>query len=117
MRRRLHTHSRFNPVHKWIGVIFWGLGVLGCAASNTGPALDDYKSRYWQGTYYFSVKDSPTSIKCSIDAGYQSPADVPVVYQEQDAATIFTSEKDLEKISALKRQCFEKSKHVFSAAD
>lgn len=89
------------------------LTLQACSNGPKKPTLSDLKSRYWKGTYYYSVKESPTSIKCSISPEYVSASDVPVSYQGEDARSIFTSDEDQEKITALQRQCLEKSRETY----
>lgn len=89
------------------------VGLVGCSHQPNRLTLADLKSRYWQGTYYLSVSQSPTSIKCSVSDKYQTRQDVPVWYQGKDANLLFTRDEDLSKIDALRSQCFLKSKQLF----
>lgn len=107
--------GRFYRPSKSLNVVLVMMLALfqACANAPRQPVLDDLKSRYWKGTYYLSVKESPTSIKCSVDPDYPNAQAVPVIYKSQDATMLFTTDEDQEKIKALQQQCFEKSKEVF----
>jgi hypothetical protein len=85
--------------------------LVACASPSTKPTLSDLKSRYWKGTYYLSVKESPTSIKCVVDEGYESPASVPVLYNGKDATQMFITEDDQAKIKKLRKHCFDGPLH------
>ena len=78
-----------------------------------GPSLSDLKSRYWKGTYYLSLKQSPESIKCMISEHYKTPDDVPITHKGKDATAIFVKQEDQQKIASLQQQCYEKSKSLF----
>jgi hypothetical protein len=102
IRQETDKHSKC----KLMLIFIFGSTLLGCASPKNKYVLADLKSRYWKGTYYLSVKDSPTSIKCSIGGSYQDASDIPVTYQGQDAKLLFVSEEDQAKILKLQEQCF-----------
>lgn len=87
------------------------LMITACASADKGLTLSDLKSRFWKGTYYLSVKESPTSIKCVVDESYTSPSSVPVTYQGMDANKLFRLEEDQAKIKQLQKQCFSGPKY------
>ncbi len=85
------------------------LSLVACASHTNQLRLSDLGTRHWKGTVYLSVAGTPTSIKCSTSSDYSKASDVPVSYQGQDAEALFSLDDDLEKIRALKQECFERS--------
>ena len=87
--------------------------VSACATDPSKLRLSDLGTRHWKGTVYLSVKETPTSIKCSVDPGYQSIDEIPVTYQGEDALPMFDLSDDVRKIRELREECLQRSKAAY----
>ena len=90
-------------------VLALAIGLGACASHQGKMRLSDLGSRFWKGTYYLSVKGSTKSIKCRVNPDYKNSEQVPVYYMNEDAEPLFDLDEDIEKIKALKKQCFDRS--------